>query len=195
MAGFFSTVCQAHVLTDGLAAAEACRMPLLGFLAKSVREAAFPTPLVQKAVWSWGMHRSSAELDQLWICISHPTLHFQTFYLFLIGSDAKNVCCNLHGQKLQACDLPVTSWQVELYVKVPTLGLGRWHRASRCQPSVRQDSHPEFYQVATRKDQGQAPAAENGLSKDLTKTDLENNRTENKTLFSKMFGFTNNYQL
>ena len=49
MAGFFSTVCQAHVLTDGLAAAEACRMPLLGFLAKSVREAAFPTPLVQKA--------------------------------------------------------------------------------------------------------------------------------------------------
>ena len=104
----------------------------------------------------------------------------------------KNVCCNLHGQKLQACDLPVTSWQVELYVKVPTLGLGRWHRASRCQPSVRQDSHPEFYQVATRKDQGQAPAAENGLSKDLTKTDLENNRTENKTLLSKMLGFTKN---
>ena len=49
MAGFFSTVSQAHVLTDGLAAAEASRMPLLGFLAKSVREAAFPTPLVQKA--------------------------------------------------------------------------------------------------------------------------------------------------
>ena len=49
MAGFFSTVCQAHVLTDGLAAAEASRMPLLGFLAKSVREAAFPTALVQKA--------------------------------------------------------------------------------------------------------------------------------------------------
>ncbi|CAL1129729.1 unnamed protein product, partial [Cladocopium goreaui] len=41
---------EAHVLTDGLAAAEACRMPLLGFLAKSVREAAFPTPLVQKGL-------------------------------------------------------------------------------------------------------------------------------------------------
>lgn len=41
---------EAHVLTDGLAAAEASRMPLLGFLAKSVREAAFPTPLVQKGL-------------------------------------------------------------------------------------------------------------------------------------------------
>ena len=37
---------------------------------------------------------------------------------FLLGSDAKNVCCNLQRQKMQACDLPVNSWQVELYVKV-----------------------------------------------------------------------------
>ena len=43
---------------------------------------------------------------------------------FLFGSE-KNVYCNLHGQKLQACDLPVNSWQVELHVKVPTLGPGR----------------------------------------------------------------------
>ena len=43
---------------------------------------------------------------------------------FLFGSE-KNVCCNLQGQKLQACDLPVNSWQVELYVKVLTLGPGR----------------------------------------------------------------------
>lgn len=52
MTGFaLRTACQAHVLTDGLAAAEECQMPLLGFFAKAVREVAFPTPLVQKAAW------------------------------------------------------------------------------------------------------------------------------------------------
>eukprot|EP00435_Cladocopium_sp_Y103_P040199 s549_g10.t3 len=39
---------EAHVLTDGLAAAELQQMPLIGFLAKSVREAAFPTALAEK---------------------------------------------------------------------------------------------------------------------------------------------------
>lgn len=37
------------MITDGLAAAEARQMPLLGFLAKSLREANFPTLLAQKA--------------------------------------------------------------------------------------------------------------------------------------------------
>ena len=40
---------EAHVITDGLAAKEARQMPLLGFLAKSLREANFPTGLARKA--------------------------------------------------------------------------------------------------------------------------------------------------
>ena len=40
---------EAHVITDGLAAEEARQMPLLGFLAKSLREANFPTGLARKA--------------------------------------------------------------------------------------------------------------------------------------------------
>eukprot|EP00435_Cladocopium_sp_Y103_P005523 s3126_g1.t2 len=40
----------AHVITDGLAAAEERQMPLLGFLAKSLREANFPTLLAQKGL-------------------------------------------------------------------------------------------------------------------------------------------------
>mmetsp|Transcript_18306 Transcript_18306/g.21304 ORF Transcript_18306/g.21304 Transcript_18306/m.21304 type:complete len:204 (+) Transcript_18306:161-772(+) len=41
---------QAYVITDGLAAAEARQMPLLGFLAKSLREVNFPTLLAQKGL-------------------------------------------------------------------------------------------------------------------------------------------------
>ncbi|CAL1164568.1 unnamed protein product [Cladocopium goreaui] len=41
---------EAHVITDGLAAPEARLMPLLGFLAKALREANFPTLLAQKGL-------------------------------------------------------------------------------------------------------------------------------------------------
>ena len=37
---------RAHVITDGLAGAEQEMMPLLGFLAKSRREAEFPTEIL-----------------------------------------------------------------------------------------------------------------------------------------------------
>ena len=37
------------MITDGLADAEAGQLPLLGFLAKSIREDDFPNKLIQKA--------------------------------------------------------------------------------------------------------------------------------------------------
>ncbi|CAK9085672.1 unnamed protein product, partial [Durusdinium trenchii] len=52
---------QAYVITDGLAAAEARQMPLLGFLAKSLREANFPTLLAQKGL---GIDISKAKASQ-----------------------------------------------------------------------------------------------------------------------------------
>ena len=39
---------RAHVITDGLAGAEQQMMPLLGFLAKSRREAEFPTEILMR---------------------------------------------------------------------------------------------------------------------------------------------------
>ena len=45
----FGRYLQVHVITDGLADVDSGQLPLLGFLAKSVREAAFPTRLIRKA--------------------------------------------------------------------------------------------------------------------------------------------------
>ena len=39
---------RAHVITDGLVGAEQEMMPLLGFLAKSKREAEFPTEILMR---------------------------------------------------------------------------------------------------------------------------------------------------
>lgn len=39
---------RSHVITDGLVGAEQRMMPLLGFLAKSRREAEFPTEILMK---------------------------------------------------------------------------------------------------------------------------------------------------
>jgi hypothetical protein len=39
---------RAHVITDGLVGAEQQMMPLLGFLAKSRREAEFPTEILMR---------------------------------------------------------------------------------------------------------------------------------------------------
>ena len=39
---------RAHVITDGLVGAEQEMMPLLGFLAKSRREAEFPTEILMR---------------------------------------------------------------------------------------------------------------------------------------------------
>ena len=41
---------RAHVITDGLVGAEQKMMPLLGFLAKSRREAEFPTEILMRLV-------------------------------------------------------------------------------------------------------------------------------------------------
>ncbi|CAE7501557.1 Igfals [Symbiodinium natans] len=41
---------KAHLITDGFAGPEQCQMPLLGFLAKSTREAGFPTEILQKGL-------------------------------------------------------------------------------------------------------------------------------------------------
>ena len=46
---------RAHVITDGLVGEEQKMMPLLGFLAKSRREAEFPTEILLSPGWgfSW----------------------------------------------------------------------------------------------------------------------------------------------